>query len=183
MRVALTLSLPFDDVVERLPADTTKGLSQTVPLALDEGPVRLTLKKRDPETMRCMFFFQVGSRGRCGIHAVRPGVCRQFPYTVNVDDETISAGPPLPCPVRWLYNEEVERRVEQDTRNWLRDIEDEKALAAAWEARDHEDKSWAAFTRFAIRRLAARFGKSADDLLAPPRRRKFSDPVVVVNDD
>ena len=176
MRLSLTLAIPFDDVVERQPADQPKGRSQTVPIVVDDGAWRLTLKKRDPESQKCIFFFEVGDRGRCGVHAIRPGVCRQFPYTTDVDDETISAGPPTPCPTRWLYNEATEKRVEADTRGWIADIDEEHRLIAAWDDSPADDRSWPAFTRFAVKQLATRFGKDARQLLAPPRRRRFSDP-------
>lgn len=170
LRVVLPLGVPLDDVVRRIPADGERGSKQTVPLPLDEGEVRLVLKQRESDG-GCLFLHTVGARNICSVHALRPGVCRVFPYKVDVGDRIISAGAPIACPTRWLYDEAIEQRVAGDVRQWLEDIEEERALVEAWRAHDGEDRSFAAFTRFAIRRLAGRYGLDADELLRPPRRK------------
>lgn len=170
LRITLHLGLAVDDVVTRIPSDGTRGDEQTVPLPLDEGEVRLVFRQQ-PGHGSCVFLHAVGERSLCSVHALRPGVCRVFPYRVDVGDRIVSAGAPIACPTRWLYDEAAEQRVAADVRGWLDDIEEERALVAAWRERDDDDKSWAAFTRFAVRRLASRYGLDAEVLLRAPRRR------------
>lgn len=170
LRVALPLGVALDEVVRRIPADGERGQKQTVPIPLDEGEVRLVLRQQAGNGS-CVFLHAVGPRNICSVHALRPGVCRVFPYRVDVGDRIVSAGAPIACPTRWLYDEAIEQRVAGDVRQWLDDIEEERALVRAWSAHDDEDRSFPAFTRFAIRRLASRYGLDADELLRPPRRR------------
>ncbi len=175
LRVSLPLGVALDDMVRRIPADGERGNKQTVPLPLDEGEVRLVFRQQEGHG-GCIFLHAVGARSICSAHALRPGVCRVFPYKVDVGDRVISAGGPIACPTRWLYDERVEARVDEDVRRWLADIDEERALVEAWRAQADDaaspsDRSWLAFQRFAIRRLAGRCGLDADEILRPPRRR------------
>lgn len=170
LRIVLPIGLAVDDVVERIPADGARGHLQTVPLPLDEGDVRLVLRQRG-EPKSCVFQHHVGARGLCSVHALRPGVCRIFPYRVDVGDRIVSAGAPVACPTRWLFNESVENRVEADMRQWQGDVEEEKALVVAWREAEVDDRSFHTLVRFAIERLGARFGVDPKELLRPARRR------------
>jgi hypothetical protein len=91
----------------------------------------------------------------------------------------LSAGAPTLCPTSWLQNEEVTQRLEKEIRAWYASMDEERALIAAWEAHDGEDRSFRAFTRFAIRHVAPSLGKDPEELLLPQRRQHLGDPVVV----
>jgi Fe-S-cluster containining protein len=170
LRIVLPVGLAIDDVVERIPADGARGHLQTVPLPLDEGEVRLVLRQRgEPKT--CVFQHHVGARGLCSVHALRPGVCRIFPYRVDVGDRIVSAGAAVACPTRWLFNESVEARVEADMQQWQDDVAEERALVAAWRETEEEDRSFAGLVRFATARLAPRYGLDPKEFQRPARRR------------
>lgn len=170
LRISLALGASLDDMVQRIPADGERASKQTIPLPLDEGEVRLVFRQQEGHG-GCVFLHAVGPRSICSVHALRPGVCRVFPYKVDVGDRVLSAGSPIACPTRWLYDEAVEERVSADVARWLEDIDEERALVAAWSEHDDDDKSWPAFQRFATRRLASRYGRDAEELLRPARRR------------
>ena len=165
LRIAVTLAIPLDEIVDRQRDDGETGASQSVAIPLDEGDVRLALKSADPGTDACIFLHAVGARRRCSIYELRPGACRQYPYTMQVDDTLLSGGAPTLCPTGWLQNDEVAARVERDIRAWFAVMEEERALIASWVDDDSADRSFGAFTRFAVRRLASSFGKDAEELL------------------
>lgn len=170
MRLALTLSLPLEAVVVCDPADSPRGRNQSLPIPLDEGEVRLRLRHTE-QTQACVFFHSVVGRGMCAVHGIRPGVCRIFPYQASYLGERVSAGAPIVCPVSWTYNQDTERRLQADLDEWYQAQADEKKLITAWRRHKSDDRSFAAFYHFAVRKLAKRYGKNADEILRPPRRR------------
>jgi Fe-S-cluster containining protein len=48
---------------------------------------RISLRKVPdvPEQSRCVFLLSVGDLGRCGVYALRPGVCRAYPTQLEGD--------------------------------------------------------------------------------------------------
>jgi Fe-S-cluster containining protein len=170
LRIALALTLPILDVVQVSPApEGAEAQDHRQPIPLASGAVRLSLRVR--EGHRCLFLFHVNGRGRCGIHALRPGPCRIYPFHVQQGQRRVSVGGQSMCPVGWLQNEDTVKRVAADLKAWDADIAAEKRLLAAWARHPGADRSLPAYLTFAVGRLARRFGKDPAVLLAPPRRR------------
>lgn len=171
LRIHLSLSLPLASFTRLIPAQGDRGSRQSVAIPLDGGEMRIVFAQREDAGGDCVLVHRMGSRALCSIYAFRPGACRVFPYKAEVGDRVVSAGPPLPCPVSWLWNEEVAKRVQEDMERWLRDLEVERDLVAKWAARDAADRSFAAFTRFAIEEVGGHLGFDPAIILAPKRRR------------
>ena len=49
---------------------------------------------------RCVFLMQFGKTGRCGIHGMRPMVCRCYPFLE--ENGNLTEVPGKLCPVEWL---------------------------------------------------------------------------------
>jgi Fe-S-cluster containining protein len=173
LRIHLSLTLPLESFTTQLPAVGDRGSRQSVPIPLDGGEVRLALRQQDGGD--CVLLRRVGGRALCSAYSFRPGACRVFPYKVELDDRVVSAGPPLPCPVAWLWNEAVAVRVQRDVEQWLADLAVERALIEAWTAAEVPERTFAAFTRFAIGQVAAHLGFDAEKALAPARRRRLGE--------
>lgn len=168
-RIALTLSVSLDDVVDRMPADDEKARHQAIPIHLDEGLVQLVLKHKPAG--ECLFLVDVGGRGRCGAYALRPGACRLFPYDVEYGERAFTTGGQAFCPTRWVQNAQVRRRVRKDLERWMAEIDEERALVDEWNRSERDDRSWSAFQRVVVDRFAHRFGKDPADVYPAPRRQ------------
>ncbi|MBI5494023.1 MAG: YkgJ family cysteine cluster protein [Deltaproteobacteria bacterium] len=168
LRIVLTLTLRFEDVVDvsRVGPEHT-DYRPRVPLR--DGPVVFQLKVT-PGT-GCLFLFHVGGRGRCSIHGLRPGPCRMFPFHVVMGRREMQTGSQRLCPIGWVRTDALEKRVARDVAQFDKDLREEKRLVDAWVAADGGQKEFTEFLAFAIRRLAPAFGRDAEELLAPPRRR------------
>lgn len=171
LRIHVALTLPFDTFTTLLPAEGDRGSRQSVAIPIDGGPVRLALRQKDEVTGDCGFLLRIGDRALCSIYAFRPGACRVFPYKAELGDLVVSAGPPLPCPTSWLWNDAVAARVQTDMERWLKDLEVEAAIIDAWTKAAVPERTFAAFTRFAIGAAADHLGYDAAAVLAPRRRR------------
>lgn len=170
LRICLTLALPFWDVVAA--ADVPEDPAQQdhrIPIPTSAGNKRLRL--RNLEGARCVFLHSVGARGRCSIHALRPGPCRLFPFSVAVGDRRVSVGSQQMCPVGWLQDAGTAQRVARDLSRWDADIAAEQRLVRAWTRARVEDRSLQGFLTFAVQRLARRFGRDPDEVISGGRRR------------
>lgn len=175
-RIALTLMLPMPTFARATVLDGTEPAAHTVPIPLDSGDVVLSfVPKRQPQgDDTCLFLNRVGDVGRCSVHGVRPGVCRVYPYRVELDERELHAGAPLVCPTHWLQDKDVRRAVKKDVVGWLADLERERELIEQWRAHEGGDRSFAGFARWAASTLAPEMGLRTEELY-PPRRRRLGD--------
>ena len=178
-RIALTLVLPFESFVgtRSCEADVAVAIEASHAVRLDEGLVRLTLRRQGGDAGACAFLHRVGGRGRCVAYAVRPGVCRMYPYAVEEEDGArLAVGSLRWCPSGWLYDDDTERAVAASLAAWRDDLALDAALCARWNEEEREDRSFAAFARFAVHDAAPRLGLDVERLY-PPERRAFNSRV------
>ena len=169
LRLCLTLSLPLDHVVVRSPVqEGAQGTPQTLPTALSDGVFTLQLRHKG---VQCVFLHHVEGRGMCAAHAVRPAICRLYPYDVDDGGRHVRVGGQNLCPVRWLHDDAADARVERDVRQMDADMAQEKKLLSAWKRRKSGNNSWAAYIVFSVNKLAHALGFDAAEILRPPRRR------------
>lgn len=177
VRIALTLVLPLEAVVDTRAWEEPAGVViASHAIRLDDGLVRLLLR-RGAEGLGCTFLHRVAGRGRCVAYAVRPGVCRMYPYAIEEDDGTqLAVGSFKWCPSGWLYDEDTERAVAASLAAWREDLALDAELCARWNEEEREERSFAAFARFAAHDLAPRLGLDVARLY-PPERRAFGSRV------
>lgn len=73
-------------------------LGQQIELHVEDGLIFPNLKMQEEETQACAF---LDGKGRCAIHAFRPGICRLFPLGRMYEDDMVryfllSEGCPIP---------------------------------------------------------------------------------------
>lgn len=173
VRIALTLVLPLPSFIETRPFEeqTNVDMAASHAVLLEEGPVRLYLRRR--EGVGCTFLQRIDGRGRCLAYSVRPGICRVYPYAVEEEDgTTLAVGTFRWCPSGWLYDESTERAVAASIAAWREDLALDEELCARWNEGEQPERTLAAFARFAAHELALRLGLDAERLY-PPERRAF----------
>lgn len=178
-RIALTLVLPLESVVVTAPYEPVPDvdIAASHAIVLDDGPTKLYLRRHDDERPGCVFLEQIGGRGRCLAYAVRPGVCRMYPYAVEEEDGThVAVGTFKWCVQGWLYDEDSERAVAASLAAWREDLALDEALCARWNQEEHPDRSFASFARFLVHEVAAELGLDVERLY-PPERRAFGSRV------
>ncbi|HEX5635274.1 MAG TPA: YkgJ family cysteine cluster protein [Gemmatimonadales bacterium] len=172
VRMALTLSLPLEDIVEAMPYEPdTAGQRGYHAIATDAGKVMLVLR-RAGEARACVLRYSVGARGRCGAYSVRPGQCRMYPLHVEEEDGTqVRIGTDAYCPTGWVHDDDTALRLRDHLDRWRADIARDAVLCRRWARRKDDDRSLAAFFRFAAFELADELGLDPAALYPPPRRR------------
>lgn len=177
-RIGLTLILPLESFLATRPwkaLGSGYDIQGSHPILLDEGLVRLFLRRE--EGAACRFLHDVDGRGRCAAYAVRPGVCRLYPYAVEEEDGTRAAiGTLDSCPTGWLYDESTEEAVARSLASWREDLSLDEELCQRWNDEDREARSLSAFARFIVTEMAPRLGLD-ERRLYPPERRAFGSRV------
>lgn len=177
-RIGLTLIVPLESFLATRAWEALGSgydMQASHPVLLDDGPVRLFLRRE--EDAGCRFLHQVDGRGRCVAYAVRPGVCRAYPYAVEEHDGTRTAiGTVDLCPTGWLYDESTEEAVGRSLASWRDDLSLDKELCARWNEEERDGRSLSAFARFIVKEMAPRLSLN-ETRLYPPERRAFGSRV------
>lgn len=120
VRLARPLRLPVAFSVEVKPWNATDGLVYAWPFKLDEGG-RFVLHLRR-ERGYCTHLVRPGQpTSRCGVYAIRPSICRLYPFVVEDHGETLGFGSQNHCPVQWLADDAVRAGLERDVAAWRED--------------------------------------------------------------
>jgi Fe-S-cluster containining protein len=170
VRMFATLELSPDLVVERRPADPNrvKTRREPEPIALEgEGEVQLFMRLKD---RWCPFLHHVGTRGMCSIYALRPAICRVYPFELVWDGTHMRVGTTTYCPSGWLQDDETRTRLEATMVQWDADVALHQKVLRSWKRRKQGPRTWEAFVEHAVRTLAKPLGLNAQRLLQPPRR-------------
>jgi Fe-S-cluster containining protein len=143
VRLSSTLQVPLDDVVTRVAGADAHHPWFTVPIPVDGAWVTLAL--RQTERGECTFLHHVGTRGRCAVHSLRPGICRGYPYAVEEGGERRFVGDQSICPRAWMVDDAAVRRVRADFANWHADLAAERALVKRFSRRAESRRTWDAW--------------------------------------
>jgi Fe-S-cluster containining protein len=166
LALAIQLRLPVDDVVARVPPGISP-LWYAPSIPLEGGPVTLALRRLPDGT--CAFLHRVAGHVRCAIHALRPGVCRLYPFDVVHGRRRITVGSQVFCPCRWLQDGDTRRRTREDLERWLGDLRADTALLRAWARHGGPGRAWPDFVRFAGARVAKMVGVDPAEVFQAPR--------------
>lgn len=170
-RMAHSLKVPLEDLVVREQAQPDRYTRQSLPIRTRDGVFQLRLRHQRERPGSCVFLVELGARGRCGAYALRPGVCRLYPYHLQIGEESVEVGDERKCPTGWLQDAARRRQARKDFQQWQHDLHQESELLSAWEQQDGANHTWDAFVRFAMEWSAPIFGADLRWLYPAPRRR------------
>lgn len=171
-RLSCVLALPLDAFLDVQPFesyDEAVGLQPYHAIELDRGPSRLAFKRQADGG--CVFLWHAGRRGRCGVHPLRPGLCRQYPFDVEWGDERFAVGNDNLCGSQWTSDEARAADIADSLTAWRADLEKDRVLVEEWNGGEREDRSLAAFGSFVIERCVADFGVTTEDVVGRVPKR------------
>ncbi len=153
LRLAFEHLLSLEAVVERM--DCPPGVDverlASVPIPLRDGLTVLRLRHRPAEDGGgCTFLMGALEQRRCGVHALRPGSCRLFPFHIQAGAQSVAVGDPAVCPTAWLRTPQLEKDVARDWAAWRRDVRLEKRLVAGWVALGGHTAGWKDYAAYAV---------------------------------
>lgn len=163
-RIARALTIPFPAFVRTVAVDPPRPFEPSAVVTIDGVARRLAFRETN-ERHRCVFLHDVGDRVRCSIHALRPGICRQYPFKLQRGKLRVDVGTEAFCASGWLWNDATIDAQGAHLDAWLADRKQDAQLAATWNARGGGTLD--ELCRYAIEQT----GGDVDAVYPPPRRR------------
>lgn len=162
LRLAFGALLSLDAVVQRMSvpageARTPRLASRPIPLV--DGAVVLRL--RHSVLGGCTFITHVLDQSRCGVHALRPGVCRFYPFHFQAGGQNYQVGNGSLCPTQWVRTDALETALARDVRQWRKDLRMEARLLKQWKAAGGARGQWHHYAAFAMAFAQREMGLSA----------------------
>lgn len=166
IRIALTLGVPVLDFIEPVDAAVFADSATEWPvIPVDGAQLRLRLRKVDTW---CIWLHRVNGRGRCSIHALRPGPCRLYPFEMQVGERRVTTGNQNICPVGWVKTDALEEQAHADLRAFDADMAAERALIDAWTAA-RVPGGVEEYLRWAVAHAGPGMGLDVEEYLRPRR--------------
>ncbi|MBN2361289.1 MAG: YkgJ family cysteine cluster protein, partial [Deltaproteobacteria bacterium] len=132
-RLVIALGVRADQVVTL----TTEHKSTiTIPALIGGQRTHMLLRQEPVEGLArpaCHMLARPGGQLRCGVHAVRPGVCRAYPFRFFTDrGDFFYVGLPHLCPINWALAPSARRAIEREIVAWRRENDAAERMVRRW---------------------------------------------------
>jgi Fe-S-cluster containining protein len=165
VRLVAPLQIPPSSACDLVECDTRNG----EPILIGETPKQIVLRKAEDEF--CVFLLKVDGHRRCGVHALRPGICKIYPFSWERGTMSYQMGY-VACPSLWVVGDERRNEVLDDVESHEHDRVLDRKLVRRWNERSAEERTPQAFWRFALMEGARALGVDVGYLKRPqPRTR------------
>lgn len=169
LRVAYGAYLGLQAVTQRMGVGNLRPRLASIPIPLADGP--MVHRLRHGVLGGCTFLTQVMDQTRCGIHALRPGLCRFYPFHFQVGRAKLQVGDGSLCPSSWMQTEQMRSQLAQDHKRWKKDMALERRLVRAWVDASGANGTWPQFTAFALQWGQQELGYAMPFVLHNPGRK------------
>ena len=147
-RIWTKLKIPPESFLEMIEAS-----NEELGVKLTDGIVDLALKKKE-SSEACLFLIEAGDLFRCGIHEIKPGVCRAYPFDWR-DGKVVQLEDKL-CPVDWHVDREFEKTIVDLHRDLADEWEFTHSLIAEWNAMSIPSRDFHSYVTYVFRRVRER---------------------------
>lgn len=173
-RLVLLLGVAPEDVIDFAPEHQS---SLTIAPVINGQSQHMLLKQIEvPELDEpvCHMIARPGGKLRCGVHGVRPGICRAYPFQFYTDkDEFYYVGLPFLCPSSWALETKQRKAIEQEIVTWRNENDFAERAVKKWN-REQPDDDVSSFFRYAIEKGARKLNLDPRPYLLANRKRGFS---------
>ena len=108
---------------------------------------KCTLRLRARENFECIFLLKINGHNRCGIHAIRPYVCRCYPYNLDQITNVPFFMENVLCPSGWDISEEQINNFRKDLISFNDRWKKTYDFYNSWNESESE-KSWENFIEY-----------------------------------
>lgn len=148
--------------------ETRNGAS----VLIGDTPKHIMLRK-NPEQELCVLLLDVDGHRRCGVHALRPGICRIYPFSYRRGTRLYQMGHVI-CPTQWVMSKEAVDRVLTDIEQHEQDRVVDRRIVQRWNDTVPVDQRTApAFWDYAMREAGAALGVDVSFMFRQPQRQKL----------
>jgi Fe-S-cluster containining protein len=143
VRLAAPLGMHPSSLCDLSECDSRNG----EPILIGDTAKHMCLRKRDDDL--CALLLDVDGQHKCGVHAIRPGICRMYPFSY-ARGLTIYQMGHVVCPKKWVLSDERRDRVLDDIEAHEQDRAVDRRIVKAWNQRPAETRTVAGFWMYAM---------------------------------
>jgi Fe-S-cluster containining protein len=165
VRLCVPLQVPPPAVCALEPCETRNG----APILVGDQPRHITLRK--DASGFCSLLIKGFGFVRCGVHALRPAICRIYPFSFERGATRYQMGM-IGCPTLWLVDEPRRNAVLDDVESHEHDRVLDRKVVRRWNRLPREERTEAWFWVWALAQAGAEMGVDVSPFLEPkPRSR------------
>ena len=173
-RLVLLLGVAPEDVIDFAPDHKSTLTIAPIIEGLSQHMLLKQIKVPELDEPVCHMIARPGGHLRCGVHGVRPGICRAYPFQFYTDKgEFYYVGLPYLCPSSWALSNKARKSIEQQIVTWRNENDFAERAVKKWN-RERGDDDVNSFFRYAIEKGARKLKLDARPYLHARRRRGFS---------
>ena len=166
LRLCVPLGLAPSSLCNLEEADSRNG----EPIMIGDTPRHMVLRKAEDE--HCQLLMTVDGQRRCGVHALRPGICRVYPFSYDRGSTTYELGY-VRCPTEWLLAKDRQDAVLDDIEAYEQSRAVDRRVVRRFNALPLEERSPQAFWACALREGGAELGTDVSLFFRPPPRTQL----------
>jgi Fe-S-cluster containining protein len=140
------------------------------PVLIGDTPKHMVLRRGEDE--HCQLLLTVDGLRRCGVHAIRPGICRVYPFSYVRGSMTYELGHVM-CPTQWILSKERQDRVLDDVECYEQDRALDRRIVKAFNQRPVEERTALAFWEHAMREGGKALGQDVSFMFRVPPRTQL----------
>jgi len=122
------------------------------PVNIGEAHKHIVLRKRDDNF--CALLLDVDGHRRCGVHSLRPSICRIYPFGYERGQVSYSIGAYI-CPTPWIVSTDRRNQILDDVERYEQDRALDRRLVRRFNALPDQERTVNAFWDFAMRQGAS----------------------------
>ncbi|MBI5494895.1 MAG: YkgJ family cysteine cluster protein [Deltaproteobacteria bacterium] len=143
VRIAAPLGMHPSSFCDLAEAESRNG----EPVLIGDTPKHLLLRKAEDD--HCVFLMNVDGHRRCGVHPLRPGICRIYPFSYERGQTRYELGW-IMCPEKWVLSDDRRDGVLDDVESYEHDRVLDRRVVRAFNARPAEERTAQAFWEHAL---------------------------------
>lgn len=139
-------------------------------ILIGETRKHITLRKGDDD--HCVLQLKVDGHRRCGVHELRPGICRLYPFAFERGNQRLEMGL-VSCPTRWLISAQKKDAILDDLESHEHDRALDRQIVRRWNLKQEEERTPQAFWIFALVEAGRELGVDTSAFTRQPPRAKL----------
>ena len=144
VRLAGPLGIHPHSLCDLTEADSRNG----EPVLIGDTPKHMILRKAEDD--HCQLLMTVDGNRRCGVHGIRPGICRIYPFSYQRGATKYELGHVM-CPTEWLMTPQRQNAALDDVETYEQDRVVDRRIVRAFNERPADARTPAAFWEHAMR--------------------------------
>lgn len=163
VRLAGPLGIHPFSLCDLTEADSRNG----EPVLIGDTPKHILLRKADDD--HCALLLTIDGLRRCGVHGIRPGICRVYPFSYKRGTMIYELGH-IMCPTQWILSPEKQDQVLDDVETYEQDRALDRQIVRAFNALPSEERTALAFWQHAMREGGKALGQDVSFMFREPPR-------------